>query len=151
MCLSCLCPPEQPGGKLEEEVSQSEAAPGPTCGQGVKCAPVSSLPPIPLFFFLFFFTPLGCGLGRWEAQRSEPWAQALTGRRASTALCWADQGRGPFPSPSPQCLLPLETSLVEPCHAPWGPAPKVPGCWGLSFLWDSGGGLSCGWTLLTDG
>lgn len=72
----------------------------------------------PPVFFLSF-TPLGCGLGRWEAPRSEPWAQALTGRRASTALCRAGQGRGPFPLPSPQCLLPR--------HAPWDPAPKALG------------------------
>ena len=100
----CFWPSEPPGGKLEKEVSQSEAAPGPTCGQGVKCAPVSSLPPLPLFFFLSF-TPLGCGLGSWEAQRSEPWAWSPTGRRASTAVCQASQGKGPLPPPPPQCLL----------------------------------------------
>lgn len=46
-----FCSPKPQVGKLEEEVSQSEAALGPTCGQGVNCAPVSSLPPLPLFFF----------------------------------------------------------------------------------------------------
>lgn len=108
-------------GKLEEEVSQSEAALGPTCGQGVKCAPVSSLPPLPLFFFLSF-TPLGCGLGRWEIWRSELWAQSLTGRRASTAVCQSSQGRGPFPPPPSQCLLPHSPSecLSEPALKPLG-------------------------------
>lgn len=72
--------------------------------------------PSPCFFLSF--TPLGCGLGRWEAQRSEPWAQALTGRKASTALFWASQGKGPFLPPL-QCLLPHSLPpTASQCHVP---------------------------------
>lgn len=64
---------QQPVGTPEEEVSQSEAALGPTCGQGVKCAPVSSPPPLPLFFLsLSHLWVVVWGAGRLGGLRAGP-------------------------------------------------------------------------------
>lgn len=73
----------------------------------MKCAPVCSLPPFPLFFS--FFHTFGLWFGRLEARRSEPWAQPLTGRRASTASVRPAREGGHF------LLLPLSICNLTAC------------------------------------
>lgn len=83
--------------KLEEEVSQSEAALGPTCGQGVKCAPVSSLSSSPcIFFFLSHLWAVVWGDGRLgglssgpsPSQEGGPPQLSVRAVRASLSVCY---------------------------------------------------------------
>lgn len=120
-----FCLPEQTVGKHEEEVSQSEAALGPTCGQGVNSAPVSSLPPIPLFFFfLSHLWAVVWGDGRFRGLSTGPSPSQEGGPPQLSVRPAREGGHFLF---LPLCVFCHTASLTAPQNAPRSQATKAPG------------------------
>ena len=120
----CFWPSDPPGGKLEKEVSQSEAALGPTCGQGVKCAPVSSLQPLPLFFFsLSHLWAVVWGAGRLKDLSPGP-GPSQEGGPPQLSVRPARE-RGHFLLLLPLSVCCFTASLAASLSAPGRPAPKI--------------------------
>lgn len=127
------CPGSRQRGPLGRKLVRAKLLGPHLWSRCEMCTCVFSATPPPVFSLSF--TPLGCGLGSWEARRAERWARALTGRRASPTVCQASRGdcvsssslwlrltkekppglsHQPQPrSPSPSCTMEAEAQRGE--------------------------------------